>query len=237
MKRIISWIEPRRSRFEKFSSPEPLDFYITSARWKPLVFHNHAAKWNEMFGERAWFKNRNRPNIVIRPIKFQTGLFCMPNSEDRYISFTPHLASFYLDWLHKLLSNLGGGGDAGTPLYRPYRYVPPHQVGFLRRFFFFRWVLQRTTRLNVQTVELSSVWCCWGTVLDLQAWKVTRLVILQRNIWRQHHFVSNGQWRPSMVLAFFFIVRTLFILLSWSQNKACVTLDRYFMLALNKCGD
>ena len=136
MKRIISWIEPRRSRFEKFSSPEPLDFYITSARWNPLVFHNYAAKWNEKFGGRVGFKNRNRPNIVIRPIKFQTGLFCMPNSEDRYISFTPHLASFYLDWLHKLLSNLGGRGR-GTPLYKPYRYVPPHRVGFLRRFFFF----------------------------------------------------------------------------------------------------
>ena len=135
MKRIISWIEPRRSRFEKFSSPEPLDFYITSARWKPLVFHNYAAKWNEKFGGKVWFKNRNRPNIVIRPIKFQTGLFCMSNSEDRYISFTPHLASFYLDWLHKLLSNLRGGG--GTPLYRPYRYVPPHRVGFLLPFFFF----------------------------------------------------------------------------------------------------
>ena len=35
-----------------------------------------------------------------------------------------------------------------------------------------------------------------------------------------------------MVLAFFFIVLT-FILLSWSQKKACVTLDRYFILALN----
>ena len=35
-----------------------------------------------------------------------------------------------------------------------------------------------------------------------------------------------------MVLAFFFIVLT-FILLSWSQNKPCVTLDRYVILALN----
>ena len=26
----------------------------------------------------------------------------------------------------------GGGGD--TPLYKPYRYVPPHRVGVLRRF-------------------------------------------------------------------------------------------------------
>ena len=25
-----------------------------------------------------------------------------------------------------------GGGD--TPLYKPYRYVPPHRIGFLRRF-------------------------------------------------------------------------------------------------------
>ena len=35
-----------------------------------------------------------------------------------------------------------------------------------------------------------------------------------------------------MVLAFFFIVLKLFLLLSRSQNKACVTLDRYFILAL-----
>ena len=25
-------------------------------------------------------------------------------------------------------------GVGGTPLYKPYRYVPPHRVGFLRRF-------------------------------------------------------------------------------------------------------
>ena len=35
-----------------------------------------------------------------------------------------------------------------------------------------------------------------------------------------------------MFLAFFFIVLKLFILLSRSQNKACVTLDRYSILAL-----
>ena len=61
---------------------------------------------------------------------------------------------------------------------------------------FFRWVLQGTTctRLNVQTVEpVSSVWCCWGTVLDLQVWRVTqsRVVIFQRNIHVWRHFVSN----------------------------------------------
>ena len=30
------------------------------------------------------------------------------------------------------IQGLGGGGD--TPLYKPYRYVPPHRVGVLRRF-------------------------------------------------------------------------------------------------------
>ena len=40
---------------------------------------------------------------------------------------------------------------------------------FLGNGCFFQRVLQRTTRLNVQMVELSSVWCCRGTVLDLQA--------------------------------------------------------------------
>ena len=38
----------------------------------------------------------------------------------------------------------------------------------------FRWVLQRTTRLNTQTVELPRVRCCRGKMLDFQAWKVTR---------------------------------------------------------------
>ena len=28
----------------------------------------------------------------------------------------------------------GGGGGEGTPLYKPYRYVPPQTVGYLRRF-------------------------------------------------------------------------------------------------------
>ena len=28
----------------------------------------------------------------------------------------------------------GGGGEGGTPLYKLYRYVPPHRVGFLRGF-------------------------------------------------------------------------------------------------------
>ena len=28
----------------------------------------------------------------------------------------------------------GGGGEGGTPLYRPYRYVPPQREGILRRF-------------------------------------------------------------------------------------------------------
>ena len=130
MKRIISWIEPRRSRLEKFSSPEPLGFYKTSAGWKPVVFHNHAAKKNETksSGEE---RDRNRPNIVIRPIKFQTGLFRMPNSEDRYnSSFTPHLAYFILTGC----TSCSQTREGGTPLYKPYRYVPPHRVGFLRRF-------------------------------------------------------------------------------------------------------
>ena len=36
---------------------------------------------------------------------------------------------------YKASSSLrGGGGGGGTPLYKLYRYVPPHQVGFLRRF-------------------------------------------------------------------------------------------------------
>ena len=28
----------------------------------------------------------------------------------------------------------GGGGGYGTSLYKPYRYLPPHRVGFLGRF-------------------------------------------------------------------------------------------------------
>ena len=32
------------------------------------------------------------------------------------------------------ISRTGGGGGGCTPLYKPYRYVQPHRVGFLRRF-------------------------------------------------------------------------------------------------------
>ena len=28
-----------------------------------------------------------------------------------------------------------GGGGGGTPLYKPYRYVPPHRVGFFEQLF------------------------------------------------------------------------------------------------------
>ena len=28
----------------------------------------------------------------------------------------------------------GGGGKGGTPLYKLYRYVPPHRAGFMGRF-------------------------------------------------------------------------------------------------------
>ena len=32
------------------------------------------------------------------------------------------------------LDYAGGGGGGDTPLYKPYRYVPPHRVGVLRHF-------------------------------------------------------------------------------------------------------
>ena len=33
-----------------------------------------------------------------------------------------------------IFSGRGGAGAGGPPLYKPYRYVLPHRVGFLRRF-------------------------------------------------------------------------------------------------------
>ena len=39
-------------------------------------------------------------------------------------------------------------------------------------------------------------------------------------------------YQPVKGFSHSFIVLTLFILLSWFQNKACVTLDRSFLLAL-----
>ena len=32
------------------------------------------------------------------------------------------------------MSGKGGGGGVDTPLYKPYRHVPPQRVRFLRRF-------------------------------------------------------------------------------------------------------
>ena len=34
----------------------------------------------------------------------------------------------------EVITNTRGGGGVGTPIYKPYRYVPPHRVGFLRCF-------------------------------------------------------------------------------------------------------
>ena len=38
------------------------------------------------------------------------------------------------EYLNKKPRFLPGGGGEGTSLYKPYRNVPPHRVGFLRRF-------------------------------------------------------------------------------------------------------
>ena len=38
------------------------------------------------------------------------------------------------EYLNKKPRFLPGGGGGGTSLYKPYRNVPPHRVGFLRRF-------------------------------------------------------------------------------------------------------
>ena len=38
-------------------------------------------------------------------------------------------------WTHYASARGAGmAGGGGTPLYKLYRYVPPHRVGFLRRF-------------------------------------------------------------------------------------------------------
>ena len=37
-------------------------------------------------------------------------------------------------WIKIMQGNRISPGGAGTPLYRPYMYVPPQRVGFLRRF-------------------------------------------------------------------------------------------------------
>ena len=39
-----------------------------------------------------------------------------------------------LSWTDNILSGVGGGGEGGYSLKRPYRYVPPQTVWFLRRF-------------------------------------------------------------------------------------------------------
>ena len=36
--------------------------------------------------------------------------------------------------IRKVISSPPGGERVTTPLYKPYRYMPPHRVGFLRRF-------------------------------------------------------------------------------------------------------
>ena len=59
--------------------------------------------------------------------------------------------------------------------------------------------------------------------------KVTRSKICH---FTKKHTNSAILYRPVKDFSHSFIVLTPFILLSWFQNKACVTLDRFFSLAL-----
>ena len=45
----------------------------------------------------------------------------------------------------------------GSPLYKPYRYVPPHRVGFLRRFGL------KTSLIHFAYFGLESGWVFKGT--------------------------------------------------------------------------
>ena len=50
-------------------------------------------------------------------------------------NFLKYRGSFVKPGIKKYSSFFArGGGGGGTPLYKLYRYVPPHRVGFLRRF-------------------------------------------------------------------------------------------------------
>ena len=52
------------------------------------------------------------------------------------------------------------------------------------------------------------------------------------SFYKETYANSAMLYRPGKGFSHSFIVLTLFILLSWFQNKACVTLDRSFLLAL-----
>ena len=67
-------------------------------------------------------------------------------------------------------------------------------------------------------------------MLDLLACKVTRSKIC--HFTKKNMQIAPFLYRPVKGFSHSFIVLTLFILLSWFQNKACVTLDGSFFLAL-----
>ena len=67
-------------------------------------------------------------------------------------------------------------------------------------------------------------------MLDLLACKVTRSKIC--HFTKKNMQIAPFLYRPVKGFSHSFIVLTLFILLSWFQTKACVSLDRFFSLAL-----
>ena len=81
-------------------------------------------------------------------------------------------------------------------------------------------------RLNVQTVARTFKY----VVLSRNGARFTNLKGDSKqscHFAKKHMEIAPFCIERSMVLAFFFIVLTLFILLSWSQNKPCVTLDQF----------
>ena len=52
------------------------------------------------------------------------------------------------------------------------------------------------------------------------------------SFYKETYVNSAILYRPVKDFSHSFIVLTSFVLLSWFQNKACVTLDRFFLLAL-----
>ena len=95
---------------------------------------------------RRWFQKPNwltwsEPELIIRLLFLL--FYCLTVPLQVHVLFPFHFfpeSRFRLFKSEKIWSDPlrlcpgGGDGGGGTPLYQLYRYVPPHRVGFLRRF-------------------------------------------------------------------------------------------------------
>ena len=124
------------------------DLTVMTLRFQSVFFCSHGSKRRRISAFALWSEQNSffiplvttktwlelEPMLVISrtlvSLEKQNSFVCTNSCQCRYQN---HFWGAGLYKASRNWSRLTTRGE-GTPLYKPYRYVPPHRVGFLRRF-------------------------------------------------------------------------------------------------------